>query len=169
MNAKLDMLAKLVHDGSFPVDSLRQNISSQLQSLREEMSRCEEVKENQRSTQLANDQLTMQIKEKRRMCEKLVEQIESQRKEEAELKRQCSNYEQEFERFRTTARDMDSTIARLKQEMEGLRERAESAESERGALTAELAQADLSMKEQANDIIELKVTCSFVFTIKCSH
>lgn len=142
----------------YPTEDVQTFISGQLQDLRSEMLRFDEVATESRKAQEANHSLAGELEAERQKTQKLNEQLENARRAEEELELQRAQLERQLADVDTAARDDNAHSPNLVQVAEDLREKIKEMEEECRVAKAEVERLQCNIKKRDRKLADFDVS-----------
>lgn len=147
-----------IEQKKYPTEDVQTFISGQLQDLRAEMLRFDEVAMESRKAQEANHSLAGELEAERQQTQKLNEQLENARRAEEELELQRAQLERQLADVDTAARDNNANSPIPVKVAEDLRKKIEELEEECRVAKAEVERLQCNIKKRDRKLIDFDVS-----------
>lgn len=158
IGTKLDALVQSVDSQAYPTDDVQAFVKDQLQELRTDMLRFEEVAADGRKAQEANATLNQKVEAEQRHTLQLTEQIRDLQRNEKDLKARQVQLECQLANANEIIRVQDPEPSALNKEIADLQQRLKSVEKERTAKEAEVADLGRKMEKRNRKLADYDVS-----------
>lgn len=141
----------------FPTQEMQTHFSNQLQDLRTEILKYEEVVTENRKVLQSNDSLQKELDAQQQYCLKLDAQVKVLQESEAGLKDVSAQLERELRDFKDPTRSQSSELLEMEREMTDLRHHLKRVEDNLVAANSKAEQEERLRKEQDHEAQKSKV------------
>jgi chromosome segregation ATPase len=161
LGSKVDSLLQSINSKTHPLEEVQSFIRDQLQDLRSEMAKFDEVVKENREAQESNNILKKQLRDEQQSVQQLNAQIDTVRQSAEDLATRKVELEHELTQLSNQARDHAASSWTSQQETTQLRKDLRKAEEDRAAGHAEVERHNENMKHCDKKLKDLKASAVY--------
>jgi chromosome segregation ATPase len=161
LGSKFDSLVQNIDSKTHPLEEVQSFIKDQLQDLRSEMAKFDEVVKENREAQESNNILKKQLRDEQQSVQQLNAQIDTLRQRAEDIATRKVELEHELTELSNKARDHAAGSWASEQETTQLRKDLRKAEEDRGAQLAEIERVNENMKKCDKKLEDLKASAVY--------
>jgi chromosome segregation ATPase len=158
IGTKLDALVQSVENKTYPTEDIQKFVKGQLQELRSEMLRFDEVVAESRKAQESNDALQQKVEAEQQHGQLLTEQIRALHQNEKDLKARQTQLEQQLSDINDQVRVHDAEPSALEKEMGELRQQLRTVEDERAVKEVQIARLERNLEKRDRKLADFEVS-----------
>jgi chromosome segregation ATPase len=151
---------KSVENRTDPTENIQTIVSTQLQGLRSEMLKFDEVVAKSRKAQDLNGTLNTELAAEREKAHATIKQIETLGRQEEEFKEQKVQLERRLAEANNRVRDQDTDKSKLQKDAEDLRQQLKSAEDDCREAKVEIERLEKKLQKRDKRVADFEVSWS---------